>query len=45
MKMSKEAQKKFVNEGFRFIKNDIDKAMIVGVIGSFALGGGPIIQS
>ena len=40
MKMSKEAQKKLVNEGFRFIKNDIDKAMIVGVIGSFAFGGG-----
>ena len=37
--MSKEAQKKLVNEGFRFIKNDIDKAMIVGVIGSFAFGG------
>lgn len=45
MKMSKEAQKKLDNEGFRFIKNDIDKAMIVGVIGSFAFGGGPIIQS
>ena len=39
MKMSKEAQKKLVNDGFRFIKNDIDKAMIVGVIGSFAFGG------
>ena len=39
MKMSKEAQKKLVSEGFRFIKNDIDKAMIVGVIGSFAFGG------
>ena len=37
--MSKEAQKKLVNDGFRFIKNDIDKAMIVGVIGSFAFGG------
>ena len=37
--MSKEAQKKLVNEGFRFIKNDIDKAMITGVIASFAFGG------
>ena len=39
MKMSKEAQKKLVNDGFRFIKNDIDKAMITGVIASFAFDG------
>ena len=32
MKMSKEEQKKLFNEGFRFIKNNIDKAMISGVI-------------
>ena len=32
MKMSKEAQKILVSEGFRFITNDIDKAMITGVV-------------
>ncbi len=32
MKMSKEEQKKLFNEGFRFIKNNIDKEMISGVI-------------
>ncbi|SVC80139.1 uncharacterized protein METZ01_LOCUS332993, partial [marine metagenome] len=32
MKMSKEEQKILFNEGFRFIKNNIDKAMISGVI-------------
>ena len=40
MKMSKKAQKKLISEGFRFIKNDIDKAMVTGVIASVALGGG-----
>ena len=38
--MSKKAQKKLISEGFRFIKNDIDKAMVTGVIASVALGGG-----
>ena len=37
--MTKKTQNNLVSEGFRFIKNDIDKAMIVGVIGSFAFGG------
>ena len=36
--MTKKTQNNLVSEGFRFIKNDIDKAMIVGVIGSFAFG-------
>ena len=39
MKMSKETQKKLVKEGFRFIPNNIDKEMILLVIGSFAFGG------
>ena len=39
MKISKEEQNKLLNEGYRFIKNNIDKAMIVGVIGKFAFGG------
>ena len=37
--MTKKTQNNLVSEGYRFIKNDIDKAMIVGVIGSFAFGG------
>jgi len=39
MKMSKETHKKLVKEGFRFIPNNIDKEMILLVIGSFAFGG------
>jgi len=37
--MSKETHKKLVKEGFRFIPNNIDKEMILLVIGSFAFGG------
>ena len=37
--MSKEAQKILVSEGFRFIKNDIDIAMIMTVLASLAIGG------
>jgi hypothetical protein len=39
MKMSKEEQKKLVNEGFSFLKNDIDIAMITTVLASLAIGG------
>ena len=37
--MSKEEQKKLVNEGFSFLKNDIDIAMITTVLASLAIGG------
>ena len=37
--MTKKTQNNLVSESSRFIKNDIDEAMIMGVIGSFAFGG------
>ena len=40
MRISKVEQKKLVNEGFRFITNNIDNKMILGVIGSLAFDGG-----
>ncbi len=37
--MTKKTQNNLVNEGFRFIKNDIDMAMIMSVLTSLAIGG------
>ena len=38
--MTKKTQNNLVGEGFRFIKNDIDIAMIMTVLASLAIGGG-----